>query len=1136
MKTTTCLAVLLICVTFKSSAAQIPTPSDTRSTNVLAQQAALMAPGQWVVLNQAGDGSGYDGNLTSSGMGAGDILAFASKATYDPVRRRVIYTGGGHGGGPKGIGYEVETNRWSVLANPVWLDPTGNDHSYQLQALIPGQRYLRGLANTYHVFSCSIDRNDINAIFDSADCPGDQSDPAVTPPSLIQRGNLEYFPERNSIIFNAAGSVYEKRVVSPWTTDNWALLADIAAITSADGVAMAYNATDKVIVFGGGAQSTTPFKWWKIDTDGTISRIDDAPIYTNAHGLTLFSADPSSGKYVLIRTNNADNTAIPATAYELWELDPKRSPGSQWTYRSDLSTNIPQFFTFPYSTNYTVAVPIPEYGVIMYLDYNKVWLYKHSASSGVTPLPLPNTPPVISGVSTSSITFSSATISWATDKAADSQVEYGPTTAYGQSSVNSSLVTTHGQILPSLSPSNTYHYRVKAKDSSGNVSVSADFSFTTTAAIPASTDPVAWWKFDETGGTTAADSSGNNNTASLVGGPVFTAGTVGNALSFNGSNQYVTIPHSPALNVINFTVSLWVYPKAVKSDWQPLITKENATGGNRNYGLYILPNTLKVHYSFQAGDCSTYRSFTSLGSMAQNAWNLVTMSYDGSSFKLYLNDALDSVQSISSAVCQNTEPVKLGSELSVFTPFNGNEDDVRLYNRVISASEVSSLYTAGAGTTSAPPPPAAPRPSGTVGGYPMPSVDDEKQTYRRWGWTWNPSQEPNSLITADPYEILFGPGSYVPSGTYNVDVHGDTEGDDLWTYLLMYLRSGNAVIQNRAVQWARYFNDEYAQCVGVSTSTFCSDRDGFGGDHIYGYGLLAYYEHTGNSVHLTAAINIGAQLETLWNPSTTSYSCVPGNGCMHYGFRLAGRHLLLATRLAEVTNDPRWTTLRDRIFNTIVESQWFASEGLYIDGADVTDMQLEPHVGPGATAKGWIGVHSFSTAILMEAYSRYWRATGDNRAKTKLLSIAQWFDKYGLEGTYQYSGSFVFRNINTGQRMYFNEADPSYTTCMVNLFVMAYKFTGNMHWLDVAKNWFDRGNKGVYAHIDQREAADNAVGHFTDTEFDTSNRNFYLARNKGELIYTYLIFENGGAPTLELEVPDQTLRAIQPPRLQARPR
>jgi len=418
----------------------------------------------------------------------------------------------------------------------------------------------------------------------------------------------------------------------------------------------------------------------------------------------------------------------------------------------------------------------------------------------------------------------------------------------------------------------------------------------------------------------------------------------------------------------------------------------------------------------------------------------------------------------------------------------------------------------------------------------MPSVDDEKQTYRRWGWTWNPSQEPNSLITADLYEILFGPGSYVPSGTYNVDVHGDTEGDDLWTYLLMYLRSGNTVYQNRAVQWARYFNDEYAQCVGVSTSTFCSDRDGFGGDHIYGYGLLAYYEHTGNSVYLTAAINIGAQLETLWNPSTTSYSCVPGNGCMHYGFRLAGRHLLLATRLAEVTNDPRWTTLRDRIFNTIVESQWFASEGLYIDGADVTDMQLEPHVGPGATAKGWIGVHSFSTAILMEAYSRYWRATGDNRAKTKLLSIAQWFDKYGLEGTYQYSGSFVFRNINTGQRMYFNEADPSYTTCMVNLFVMAYKFTGNMHWLDVAKNWFDRGNKGVYAHIDQREAADNAVGHFTDTEFDTSNRNFYLARNKGELIYTYLIFENGGAPTLELEVPDQTLRAIQPPRLQARPR
>src|SRR5262249_55578537 len=162
--------------------------------------------------------------------------------------------------------------------------------------------------------------------------------------------------------------------------------------------------------------------------------------------------------------------------------------------------------------------------------------------------------------------------------------------------------------------SSTYHYRVKSKDSSGNVAVSDDFSFTTTAFIAASTSPVGWWKFDEGTGGSTADSSGNNDTGTLVGVPVFGPGKLGSGLSFNGSNQYVTIPHTPALSLTNFTVSLWAYPKGTKSDWQPLITKENATGGTRNFGLYIVPNSLNVHYSFQEGDCVTYRSFNSLGS------------------------------------------------------------------------------------------------------------------------------------------------------------------------------------------------------------------------------------------------------------------------------------------------------------------------------------------------------------------------------------------------------------------------------------------------------------------------------------------------------------------------------------------
>jgi len=53
---------------------------------------------------------------------------------------------------------------------------------------------------------------------------------------------------------------------------------------------------------------------------------------------------------------------------------------------------------------------------------------------------------------------------------------------------------------------------------------------------------VGYWNFDEGAGTVVSDSSGNNNTGTLTNGPLWTAGKVGNALNFDGTNDYVSIP------------------------------------------------------------------------------------------------------------------------------------------------------------------------------------------------------------------------------------------------------------------------------------------------------------------------------------------------------------------------------------------------------------------------------------------------------------------------------------------------------------------------------------------------------------------------------------------------------------------
>lgn len=94
--------------------------------------------------------------------------------------------------------------------------------------------------------------------------------------------------------------------------------------------------------------------------------------------------------------------------------------------------------------------------------------------------------PAISGVGASGVTANSATITWSTDKQADTQVAYGSTSSYGSlSALATSLVTAHSVTVTSLTASTTYHYEVMSRDSAGNLSSSADLTFTTAAAAAA---------------------------------------------------------------------------------------------------------------------------------------------------------------------------------------------------------------------------------------------------------------------------------------------------------------------------------------------------------------------------------------------------------------------------------------------------------------------------------------------------------------------------------------------------------------------------------------------------------------------------------------------------------------------------
>jgi hypothetical protein len=109
----------------------------------------------------------------------------------------------------------------------------------------------------------------------------------------------------------------------------------------------------------------------------------------------------------------------------------------------------------------------------------------NQATSAPVAVTVSNIPPVITNVAASGITTTGATITWTTDIAATSQVEYGTSATYGLSiPLESSLVTSHSQALTGLSSTTLYHFRVKSSNSGGVQAASGDNTFTTAAPAP----------------------------------------------------------------------------------------------------------------------------------------------------------------------------------------------------------------------------------------------------------------------------------------------------------------------------------------------------------------------------------------------------------------------------------------------------------------------------------------------------------------------------------------------------------------------------------------------------------------------------------------------------------------------------
>ena len=326
----------------------------------------------------------------------------------------------------------------------------------------------------------------------------------------------------------------------------------------------------------------------------------------------------------------------------------------------------------------------------------------NTATSGAVAVVVNNapdtTPPVISAVASSGITSNGATIAWTTNEASDSQVEFGTTASYGQSSLlDSSLVTGHSIGLSGLAASTVYHFRVRSRDGGGNLAVSGDQTFTTLAPPDLNTGLVGFWKFDEGSGTNAADASGNSNHGTLLNGPLWSAGKLGPGLSFDGVDDRVDVAHSPVLNAYPLTVAAW-FKTGSTSGTRGIVNKYVAASSN-GYNLFLNNGNLcawflrdgsnKVH---DGTDCT----FNVVG-FNDNQWHQAVFVVDASGGKLYVDGVQKGSLGWSGAPgpVTSTEPVHVAFYPGAFggaAYWIGAIDEVRLYQRALGPSEVLELF------------------------------------------------------------------------------------------------------------------------------------------------------------------------------------------------------------------------------------------------------------------------------------------------------------------------------------------------------------------------------------------------------------------------------------------------------------
>jgi len=197
---------------------------------------------------------------------------------------------------------------------------------------------------------------------------------------------------------------------------------------------------------------------------------------------------------------------------------------------------------------------------------------------------------------------------------------------------------------------------------------------------------IASYRFEEISGQNAFDTH------------IWVNGTYGSALSFDGSNDYVSIPDSNSFNITDeMTVSAWVYPLTNQSTGGSNQIVQKISYGNsqgfflrEGYNQSHIPSFNVGNGTNSTGNCGSSCWMSAVASkISSNAWHYIVGTVKANDkIRIYVDGFLKAENNFIGNINQSANNMYIGWE-SATKAFNGTIDEVRIYNRSLSLSEIN---------------------------------------------------------------------------------------------------------------------------------------------------------------------------------------------------------------------------------------------------------------------------------------------------------------------------------------------------------------------------------------------------------------------------------------------------------------